>query len=109
VDGEFEGGRWIAAGWWRLVVGCGWWGISALWVDGCGRVVAGVVGGSVAADVSGWLRVVAVVAGGQHEVLTVFRRYLGHRCGAPEKIRIDRSAGNNSGVIGEGWLAEVRS
>ncbi|MHC4739396.1 MAG: hypothetical protein ACYS9Y_10885 [Planctomycetota bacterium] len=38
-------------------------------------------------------QVVAVGAGGQHEVLTVFRR-----CETPEKIRIDRSAGNNSGV-----------
>jgi len=37
----------------------------------------------------------AVVAGGQHEVLTVFRR-----CAALEKIRIDRSAGSNSGEIG---------
>ena len=43
---------------------------------------------------------VAVVAGGGYEVLTVFRR-----CAAPEKIRIVRTEGSNSGVLkaGKKW------
>ena len=46
-------------------------------------------------------RVVAVVAGGRNEALTVFRR-----CAAPEKIRTVRTAGNNSGELG--WLAMTK-
>ena len=53
--------------------------------------------------VAGIWQVVTVVAGGQHEVLTVFRR-----CASLEKIRIDRSAGSNSGEIGLDWLVTER-
>jgi len=48
-------------------------------------------------------KTLAVVAGGRNEALTVFRRRA-----APEKIRIVRTGGSNSGGIGAGWLAEVR-
>ena len=40
---------------------------------------------------------VAVAAGGRNEVLTVFRR-----CAAPEKIRIVRTEGSNSGELKAG-------
>ena len=40
----------------------------------------------------GW--VLAVAAGGRNEALTVFRRFT-----APEKIRIDRTEGSNSGEL----------
>ncbi|MHC4394943.1 MAG: hypothetical protein ACYS1A_04745 [Planctomycetota bacterium] len=41
-----------------------------------------------------FLPLVAVVAGGRNEELTVFRR-----CAAPEKIRIVRTEGSNSGEL----------
>ena len=40
---------------------------------------------------------VAVAAGGRNEEHTVFRR-----CAAPEKIRIDRTEGSNSGELKAG-------
>jgi hypothetical protein len=80
----------IAVGWWlswlggwMILVGCGGFG----W-RGRRRLLSWWRGAEIWSRA--W-RVLAVVAGGQHEVLTLFRR-----CGVPEKIRIVRSAGSNS-------------
>ena len=73
----------------RRGISAGW--LAWAWLGEVASLVArrGECGGGW--RVSGSWQVVAFVAGGQHEVLTVFRR-----CAAPEKIKIDRTAGNNS-------------
>jgi hypothetical protein len=57
---------------------------------------------------------VAVAAGGslgdrRNEGLTVFRRYLGHRCAAPEKKRTVRTGGSNSGELKVGKKSQEKA